>query len=127
MFVPCEQCPLRRRAVFRPFSENELVFISEMKTDHIAVAPRADIIREEEVEDQSTRCSKDGRSATIDSRAAPVKSSISFCPGTRSDSRRWFWAELSTPSRQSQRLSVFSGAEAFPICLRATQRLRSTS
>jgi CRP/FNR family transcriptional regulator len=49
MFVPCEQCPLRRRAVFRPFLENELVFISEMKTDHIVVAPRADIIREEEV------------------------------------------------------------------------------
>jgi CRP/FNR family transcriptional regulator len=49
MFVPCDQCPLRRRAVFRPFSENELVFITGMKTDHIVVAPRADIIREDEV------------------------------------------------------------------------------
>jgi CRP/FNR family transcriptional regulator, anaerobic regulatory protein len=49
MFVPCEQCPLRRRPVFRPFSQNELTFVAQMKTDHIVVAPRADIIREDEV------------------------------------------------------------------------------
>jgi CRP/FNR family transcriptional regulator, anaerobic regulatory protein len=49
MFVPCEQCPLRRRPVFRPFSEPELGFITGMKTDHIVVAPRADIIREDEI------------------------------------------------------------------------------
>src|SRR5947209_1240681 len=49
MFVPCEQCQLRRRTLFRPFSEHELGFISEMKTDHIVVAPRGDIIREDEV------------------------------------------------------------------------------
>lgn len=49
MFVLCEQCPLRRRPVFRPFSEPELGFITGMKTDHIVVAPRADIIREDEV------------------------------------------------------------------------------
>src|SRR5215469_3739420 len=49
MFVPCEQCPLRRRTVFRPFSDNELLFITQMKTDHIVVAPRVDIIREDEV------------------------------------------------------------------------------
>lgn len=49
MFVPCEQCPLRRSPLFRPFSENELGFVGEMKTDHIVVSPRADIIREEEV------------------------------------------------------------------------------
>jgi len=49
MFVPCEQCPLRRRPWFRPFSEPELSFVGEMKTDHIVVAPRADIIREDEV------------------------------------------------------------------------------
>src|SRR5262252_9507479 len=49
MFVPCDQCPLRRRTLFRPFSDNELVFITQMKTDHIVVAPRADIISEDEV------------------------------------------------------------------------------
>jgi hypothetical protein len=49
MFVHCEQCQLRRRTLFRPFSEHELGFITEMKTDHIVVAPRGDIIREDEV------------------------------------------------------------------------------
>jgi CRP/FNR family transcriptional regulator, anaerobic regulatory protein len=49
MFVPCDQCPLRRRAVFRPFSQDDLSFVAQMKTDHIVVAPRADIIREDEV------------------------------------------------------------------------------
>jgi CRP/FNR family transcriptional regulator, anaerobic regulatory protein len=49
MFVPCEQCPLRRRPMFRPFSEPELSFVAEMKTDHIVVAPRADIIVQGEV------------------------------------------------------------------------------
>src|SRR5438128_12615275 len=49
MFVPCEQCPLRRKAVFRPFSESELALIADMKKDHIVVAPRADIIRADEV------------------------------------------------------------------------------
>jgi CRP-like cAMP-binding protein len=49
MFVPCEQCPLRRKPLFRPFSEVELKFVSEMKTDHIVVAPRVDIIQEDEI------------------------------------------------------------------------------
>jgi CRP/FNR family transcriptional regulator, anaerobic regulatory protein len=49
MFVPCEQCPLRRRSLFRPFSEAELSFVGEMKTDHIVVPPRTDVIREDEV------------------------------------------------------------------------------
>jgi CRP/FNR family transcriptional regulator, anaerobic regulatory protein len=49
MFVTCEECQLRRRTLFRPFSEHELGFITEMKTDHIVVAPRVDIIREDEV------------------------------------------------------------------------------
>lgn len=49
MFVPCVQCPLRRRPFFRPFSEIELGFIGKMKADHIAVAPRTDIIQENEV------------------------------------------------------------------------------
>ena len=49
MFVPCVQCPLRRRSFFRPFSDIELGFIVKMKTDHIAVAPRTDIIQENEI------------------------------------------------------------------------------
>ncbi|HEY3910926.1 MAG TPA: Crp/Fnr family transcriptional regulator [Stellaceae bacterium] len=49
MFVPCERCPLRRKPLFRPFAEAELAFITEMKTDHIVVAPRSDIIQEDEV------------------------------------------------------------------------------
>jgi CRP/FNR family transcriptional regulator, anaerobic regulatory protein len=49
MFVPCDQCPLRRRTVFRPFSPDELSFVTQMKREHIVVAPRTDIIREDEV------------------------------------------------------------------------------
>lgn len=49
MFVPCERCPLRRKPLFRPFGESELAFMIEMKTDHIVVAPRSDIIQEDEV------------------------------------------------------------------------------
>jgi CRP-like cAMP-binding protein len=49
MFVPCEQCLLRAKPLFRPFSEAELKFVSELKTDHIVVAPRVDIIQEDEV------------------------------------------------------------------------------
>lgn len=49
MFVPCGECPLRRKPLFRPFSEPELSFVTAMKTDHIVVAPRSDIIQEDEV------------------------------------------------------------------------------
>jgi CRP-like cAMP-binding protein len=49
MFVPCEQCPLRRKPLFRSFSETELGFVGRMKTEHIVVPPRADIIREDEI------------------------------------------------------------------------------
>lgn len=49
MFVPCAQCPLRLKPLFRPISEAELTFVSELKRDHIVVAPRADIIQEDEV------------------------------------------------------------------------------
>ena len=49
MFVPCVQCPLRRRPLFRPFSDVELDFVAGMKTEHVVVPPRADIIREDEV------------------------------------------------------------------------------
>lgn len=49
MSVPCEQCPLRLKPLFRPFSAEELGFIGGMKTDHIVVPPRTDIIREGEI------------------------------------------------------------------------------
>jgi CRP/FNR family transcriptional regulator, anaerobic regulatory protein len=49
MFVPCAQCPLRLKPLFRPISEAELTFVTEMKRDHIVVAPRVDIIQEDEV------------------------------------------------------------------------------
>jgi CRP/FNR family transcriptional regulator, anaerobic regulatory protein len=49
MFVPCVQCPLRLKPLFRPFTEAELNFVVELKTDHIVVAPRVDIIQEDEV------------------------------------------------------------------------------
>ena len=49
MFVPCLLCPLRAKPLFRPFSEGELAFVGEMKTDHIVVPARTDIIQEDEV------------------------------------------------------------------------------
>ncbi len=49
MFVSCAECPLRQKPVFRAFSQEELQFVTAMKADHIAVPPRADIIREDEV------------------------------------------------------------------------------
>jgi len=49
MFVPCLECPLRRKPAFRPFSEIELDFIGNTKADHVVASPGADIIREGEV------------------------------------------------------------------------------
>jgi CRP/FNR family transcriptional regulator, anaerobic regulatory protein len=49
MFVLCEQCPLRRKPLFRAFADPELAFVAEMKTNHIVVAPRSDIIQQDEV------------------------------------------------------------------------------
>lgn len=49
MFVPCLDCPLRRRPLFRPFSDHELDFVVEWKTEHIVVAPRANIIQQDEI------------------------------------------------------------------------------
>jgi CRP-like cAMP-binding protein len=49
MFVQCSECPLRHRSAFRPFSDHELGFITELKTDHVVAAPGADIVREGEV------------------------------------------------------------------------------
>lgn len=49
MLVPCNDCHLRRKALFRPFSQNELDFVSTMKSDHITVRAKSDIVREGEV------------------------------------------------------------------------------
>jgi CRP/FNR family transcriptional regulator len=49
MFVPCRECPLRGKPLFRPFAPEELDFVSAMKVGHVALPPRADIIREDEV------------------------------------------------------------------------------
>jgi len=49
MFVPCVECPLRRKTLFRQFSEPELDFIAAMKTAHVVAAPGTDIIRQDEV------------------------------------------------------------------------------
>jgi CRP-like cAMP-binding protein len=37
------------KPLFRPFSEAELTFVSELKRDHVVVVPRVDIIQEDEV------------------------------------------------------------------------------
>lgn len=49
MFVPCVECPLRQKPVFRALLEGELEFVTAMKVDHVALPPRADIIRQDEV------------------------------------------------------------------------------
>ena len=49
MFVPCQECLLRRKSLFRPFSDAELGFVAAMKIDHRTVPPKADIVREGEV------------------------------------------------------------------------------
>ena len=49
MFVPCIECPLRRKPVFRQFSDPELGFMHGMKVDHIVAAPGADVVREGEI------------------------------------------------------------------------------
>lgn len=49
MFVPCIECPLRQKPVFRAFLRDELEFVAAMKVGHVAVRPRADIIRADEV------------------------------------------------------------------------------
>ncbi len=47
--MACAECPLRQKPVFRTFSREELQFVAAMKADHIAVPPRADIVRAGEV------------------------------------------------------------------------------
>lgn len=49
MFGPCSSCHLRKKPVFRPFSSNELAFISAMKSDQVTMRARSDIVREGEI------------------------------------------------------------------------------
>ncbi|HMR32210.1 MAG TPA: Crp/Fnr family transcriptional regulator [Geminicoccaceae bacterium] len=42
--VPCQQCPLRRLEVFRPFSETELAFIAGFKAGELNVAAGHDLL-----------------------------------------------------------------------------------
>src|SRR6185312_6255663 len=49
MYVPCVDCRLRHRPCFRPFSDEELKSISSLKTNHIAIPAKTDIVTEGEV------------------------------------------------------------------------------
>jgi CRP/FNR family transcriptional regulator, anaerobic regulatory protein len=47
--VPCTNCKLRMKPLFRPFSTNEIDFVAAMKSDHVNLPPKAAIIGEGEV------------------------------------------------------------------------------
>src|SRR5690242_14895670 len=49
MYVPCVDCRLRHRPCFRPFSDEELKSISSLKTNHLAIPAKTDIVTEGEV------------------------------------------------------------------------------
>ena len=49
MYVPCIDCRLRHRPCFRPFTDEELKSISSLKTNHLAIAAKTDIVTEGEV------------------------------------------------------------------------------
>jgi CRP/FNR family transcriptional regulator, anaerobic regulatory protein len=42
--VPCEECPLRRKAVFRKFSDSELGFVKEFKAGELNVETGATVL-----------------------------------------------------------------------------------
>jgi CRP-like cAMP-binding protein len=44
--ISCEQCPLRQRAMFRPFSERELEYIDDFKAGELTVDKGASILVE---------------------------------------------------------------------------------
>lgn len=50
MFVRCSQCPLRRRNAFRPKTDEEVVFLEALKSDHLRVSAGADIIHPEQTD-----------------------------------------------------------------------------
>src|SRR5690242_20848083 len=49
MYVPCIDCRLRHRPCFRPFSDEELKSISSLKTNHLALTAKTDVVSEGEV------------------------------------------------------------------------------
>lgn len=49
MYVPCIDCRLRHGPCFRPFSDEELKSVSSLKTNHLAVPAKTDIVTEGEV------------------------------------------------------------------------------
>ncbi|MGE0045081.1 MAG: Crp/Fnr family transcriptional regulator [Hyphomonadaceae bacterium] len=42
--VPCPECPLRRHGPFKPYSEDEIAFINQMKKRHVLVHAGREII-----------------------------------------------------------------------------------
>ena len=44
MRLPCFDCALRKSGAFKPVNDVELAFINEMKRDHLAYTPGAEII-----------------------------------------------------------------------------------
>jgi CRP/FNR family transcriptional regulator, anaerobic regulatory protein len=49
MHVPCIDCRLRNRPCFRPFSHDELGSVASLKTAHLALPAKHDIVHEGEV------------------------------------------------------------------------------
>jgi CRP/FNR family transcriptional regulator len=49
MNVPCIDCRLRGRPCFRPFSNEELKSIAALKTEHLSLPAKSDIVHEGEV------------------------------------------------------------------------------
>jgi CRP-like cAMP-binding protein len=45
MYVHCQNCPLRRRAAFRPKTEEEIAFLDWLKSDHLRIPAGSEIIR----------------------------------------------------------------------------------
>lgn len=43
---PCERCPIRKLAAFRPFTPEELEFVKTFKSGELTVDPRATILQE---------------------------------------------------------------------------------
>jgi len=43
---PCERCPIRKLPAFRPFTPEELEFVSSFKTGELTVGPRTTILQE---------------------------------------------------------------------------------
>ena len=49
MFVPCVACQLRQKSLFHQVSEKELDFVTSLKSAHIAVPQKTDIVNAGEV------------------------------------------------------------------------------